>query len=84
VEAGAAAGGSNKGTSSPQKEVQARVGAQRSRVYPRAEAGGSMVEARAETGGTRVGGRTAGEKIKMDTEAGREKKVEDIDSRPRL
>jgi len=28
--------------------------------------------------------RTAGEKIKMDTEAGREKKVEDIDSRPRL
>ena len=27
-----------------------------------------MVEARAGTGGTRVGGRTAGEKIKMDTE----------------
>lgn len=35
-----------------------------------------MVEARAETGGTRVGGRTAGEKIKMDTEAGRGEKIE--------
>jgi hypothetical protein len=34
-----------------------------------------MVEARAETGGTRVGGRTAGEKIKMDTEAGRGEKL---------
>jgi hypothetical protein len=35
-----------------------------------------MVEARAETGGTGVGGRTAGEKIKMDTEAGRGEKIE--------
>lgn len=35
-----------------------------------------MVEARAETGGTRVGGRTAGEKIKMDTETGRGEKIE--------